>query len=146
MNQFLVQIDLAVGPPHTIGFVAGQTRRCIPILGGTVNGRLHGEVLPGGADWQQIGPDHSIEIDARYVLSLQQGLVEVESRGLRNGPPDVLARLARGEAVDPKLCYFRAAMRFRSAAPELSWLGCILAVARGERLPDGVRLMVDEVT
>jgi hypothetical protein len=146
MNQFLMQIDLAVGPPHTIGMVAGHTRRCIPILGGTVNGRLQGEVLPGGADWQQVGPEHSIEIDARYVLGLHQGLVEVESRGLRSGPPEVLAQLARGDSVDPSLYYFRTAMRFRSAIPELRWLGCILAVARGERLPDGVRLIVDEVT
>ena len=139
MSAPLMLIDLTVGPPVEIGVVACQTRRCIPILGGTVSGRLGGEVLPGGADWQQICPDGTIEIDAHYLLRLELGLVEVESRGLRSGPPDVLARLAKGEAVDPELYYFRTAMRFRSAAPELAWLGRILAVATGERLAGAVR-------
>lgn len=137
----LMQIDLVVGPPVTVS----QNRRCIPILGGVVSGSLTGDVLAGGADWQQIGPDGTIEIDARYVLKLAQGLVEVESRGLRAGPPEVLARLAAGEAVDPALYYFRTAMRFSSAAPELALLGRILAVASGERLAGAVRLMVHKV-
>ncbi len=145
MTEPLLQIDLVAGPPIALGEVAGLGRRCIPILGGVVSGRLQGEVLPGGADWQQIGPDGSIEIDARYVLRLTQGLVEVESRGLRTGPPEVLARLAQGQVVDPSLYYFRTAMRFRSAAPELAWLGRILAVTSGARLADGVRLLVHEV-
>ena len=145
MSEPLMQIALAVGPPVEIGAVAGQTRRCIPILGGEVSGRLTGSVLAGGADWQQIGPDGTIEIDARYVLKLSDGLVEVESRGLRSGPPEVLARLAQGEAVDPALYYFRTAMRFRSAVPALAWLGRMLAVATGERRPGGVRLTVHEV-
>jgi len=142
MTDPLMQIDLAVGLPVEIGVVAGQVRRCVPILGGVVAGDFSGEVLPGGADWQQIGSDGAIEIDARYVLKLSQGLVEVESRGLRTGPPEVLARLARGEAVDPALYYFRTAMRFRTAAPELASLGRIIAVATGERRADGVRLTV----
>lgn len=145
MSAPLLEIDLSVGPSVEIGVVAGQTRRCIPILGGVVNGRLSGEVVPGGADWQLIGSDGTIEIDAHYVLRLEQGLVEVESRGLRFGPPDVLARLAQGEAVDPALYYFRTAMRFRSAVPELAWLGRILAVATGERRAGAVRLTVHEV-
>jgi hypothetical protein len=141
MSAPLMQIDLSVGSPVLIS----QSRRCIPILGGTVSGRLSGDVLAGGADWQQIGRDGIIEIDARYVLKLDEGLVEVESRGLRAGPPAVLARLAAGEAVDPALYYFRTAMRFRSAAPELAWLGRILGMASGERLAGAVRLTVHEV-
>ena len=85
------------------------------------------------------------DMRAMDLLRLELGLVEVESRGLRSGPPDVLARLAKGEAVDPELYYFRTAMRFRSAAPELAWLGRILAVATGERLAGAVRLTVHEV-
>jgi hypothetical protein len=141
MNGPLMQLDLAVGTPVMIG----QTRRCIPIIGGIVSGNLSGEVLPGGADWQQIGPDGSIEIDARYVLQLSEGRVEVESRGLRTGPPEVLARLAQGEAVDPALYYFRTAIRFRTATHALGWLDRLLAVSSGERLADGVRLLISKV-
>jgi Protein of unknown function (DUF3237) len=140
-HSALMQIDLSVGAPIEVG----QGRRCIPINGGVVTGTYSGVVLPGGADWQQINADGSIEIDARYVLELAEGRVEIESSGLRTGPTEVLARLARGETVDPTLYYFRTAMRFRTAASGLERLNRVLAISRGERLPDAVRLTVYEV-
>ena len=36
---------------------------------------------------------------------------------MRHGPPEVLARLAKGEDVDPSLYYFRTVMRFETAHP-----------------------------
>jgi len=39
-------------------------------------------------------------------------LVYVENCGVRLGPPAVMARLARGEPVDPAEVYFRSAPRF----------------------------------
>jgi acyl-coenzyme A thioesterase PaaI-like protein len=141
----ILQIDLSVAAPVEIGVVDGQNRRCIPITGGTVSGGYTGVVLSGGADWQVIAPDGTLDINAHYVLQLREGPVEVESRGLRSGPPDVLARLAAGEIVDPKRYYFRTAMRFKTAVPALSHLNHILAISVGERLPDTVRLTVYEV-
>ena len=137
----LMQIDLSVGLPIAVG----QGRRCIPITGGVVIGAYNGTILPGGADWQQIDSDGTIDIDARYVLELADGRVEVQSRGLRFGPADVLARLAKGEAVDRAHYYFRTAMRFSTAAPALARLNHILAISHGERLADMVRLTVYEV-
>lgn len=138
----LMQIELSVGPPIEVG----PGRRCIPITGGTVTGAFMGSVLPGGADGQRIGSDGTIDIDARYVLELTNGRVEVESRGLRAGPAEVLARLAKGEAVDPALYYFRTAMRFGTTAPALERLNRVLAISQGERLAGAVRLTVYEVT
>jgi hypothetical protein len=137
----LMQIDLTVGPPIDVS----PGRRCIPIIGGAVTGTYMGTVLPGGADWQQISDDGTIDIDARYVLELAGGRVEVESRGLRAGPAEVLARLAKGETVDPALYYFRTAMRFSTSVPALERLNRILAISRGERLVGAVRLTVYEV-
>ena len=137
----LMQIDLSVGSPIDVG----QRRRCIPINGGMVTGSYNGIVLPGGADWQQIYDDGTIEIDAHYVIELAEGRVEIESRGLRAGPTEVLARLARGETVDPTLYYFRTAMRFRTAASDLERLNQVLAISHGERLADAVRLTIYEV-
>jgi hypothetical protein len=125
--------------------IDGQNRRCIPIVGGTVSGCYEGDVLGGGADWQTIAPDGTLDIDARYVLRLREGLVEVESRGLRSGPADVLAQLAAGEAVDTGRYYFRTAMRFRTAVPTLARLNHIIAISAGERLADTVRLTVYKV-
>ena len=123
-------------------------RRVIHITGGKVSGaRLKGRILPGGADWQIIRADGAADIKARYTIESEDGaLVLVDSEGLRHGPPDVIEKLGRGEAVDPALYYFRTVMRFETAAPALAWLNKILAIARGERLPRAVKLDVFEVT
>lgn len=122
-------------------------RRVIGIRGGSVSGtRLNGRILPGGADWQIIRTDGAADIRARYTIeSSDGGLVLVNSEGLRHGPPDVIAKLGRGEAVDPSLYYFRTIMRFETAQPSLAWMNKILAVARGARLARAVRLDVFEV-
>jgi hypothetical protein len=122
-------------------------RRVINITGGRVSGaRLQGRILPGGADWQIVRADGAADIAARYTIESADGaLILVNSEGLRHGPPDVVARLGRGEAVDPALYYFRTVMRFETAAPALGWLNKLLAIARGERLARAVRLDVFEV-
>jgi hypothetical protein len=119
----------------------------VNILGGPVSGaRLNGRVLPGGADWQIVAADGSIDLHARYTLESDAGaLVQVDSNGMRHGPPDVLARLGRGEDVDPSLYYFRTVMRFETAHPSTDWLNRILALARGAREKNAVRLDVYEV-
>ncbi len=130
-----------------LGKTPAGERRIINILGGRVEGpRLAGQILPGGADWQLIRADGAADIQARYTIKSDQGgLVLVSSDGLRHGPPDVLARLARGEAVDPALYFFRTLMRFETADPALDWMNRILAIAHGARLPNAVTLEVFEV-
>jgi hypothetical protein len=122
-------------------------RRMIGISGGRVTGaKLNGRILPGGADWQIVRADGAADIQARYVIEAKGGArVVVDSKGLRHGPPEVIAALARGDKVDPALYYFRTAMRFETADPALDWLNRILAVARGERQARSVRLDVYEV-
>ena len=67
------------------------------------------------------------------------------SKGMRCAPPDVLERLGRGEEVDPSLYYFRTVMRFETAHPSTAWLNRILALAKGAREKNAVRLEVYEV-
>lgn len=140
--------DLAVdvGVPQSVGRDAAGERRCVPITGGTVTGKLNGIVLAGGADWQVLRPDGLADLDARYMLKLDSGaMVEVWSRGLRIGPAEVMAKLARGERVDPSSYYMRTAMRFETAASDLQWLVRRLHIGLGERTPNQVRLKVYSV-
>jgi hypothetical protein len=129
----------------------GQTplgeRRVINITGGTFKGdRLHGRVRPGGADWQLVRADGAADLDARYTLETATGaLLQVRSQGLRHGPPEILARLAAGEAVDPARYYFRTVLRFETSATELDWLNRVIAVAHGARLPRAVQLNAFEL-
>jgi hypothetical protein len=122
-------------------------RRVVNILGGSVSGeKLAGRVLAGGADWQILAADGCLDIHARYTVESDSGaLIQVDSKGVRSGPPDVLARLGRGEEVDPSLYYFRTAMRFETAHPSTAWMNRILAIAKGAREKSAVRLDVYEV-
>ncbi len=131
----------------TLGPTPYGERRVVGILGGTVRGpKLNGRILPGGADWQIVRADGATDISARYVIETDAGArIMVQSDGLRYGPPEVIARLARGESVDPALYYFRTVMRFETSNPRVNWLNRILALARGQREANAVRLDVFEV-
>ena len=128
----------------------GQTpygeRRVIDILGGRIEGpRLKGRILPG-ADWQIVRPDGVTDLQARYAIETDRGTrILVTSDGLRHGPPEVIAALARGDQVDPARYYFRTLMRFETADPTLAWLNRILALGTGAREKLAVRLDVYEV-
>jgi hypothetical protein len=128
----------------------GQTpygdRRVIDIIGGRVDGpKLKGRILPG-ADWQIVCPDGTANLTARYGIETDAGArVLVKSDGLRHGPPEVLAALARGEPVEASRYYFRTVMRFEAADPAVDWLNRIIAIARGARDKNAVRLDVFEV-
>src|SRR5207253_11414641 len=104
-------------------------RRVVNLLGGTVTGvKLSGRIVPGGADWQVMAADGALDIHARYTIESDAGaLVQVDSRGVRNGPLEIMARLGRGEDVDAAEYYFRTAMRFETAHPSTDWLNRILA-------------------
>jgi hypothetical protein len=122
-------------------------RRVVNLLGGTVSGtKLNGRILPGGADWQIMAADGALDIHARYTIESDQGaLIQVDSKGLRNGPPEIMARLAKGEDVDASLYYFRTVMRFETGHRSSAWLNRILALAKGAREKNAVKLEVYEV-
>ena len=143
---FTIHAELA--PMLHFGRTPYGERRVIGILGGMVRGpKLSGRVLPGGADWQIVRGDGAADIQARYTIESEAGArILVSSDGLRHGPPAVMERLARGDNVDPALYYFRTVMRFETADPSVDWLNRILALARGQREANAVRLDVYEVT
>ena len=141
----LMTLAVEVGEITSLGATPTGERRVVPISGGTFDSAegWRGQVLPGGADWQLLRSDGVLEVDARYVLQDERGArVQVISQGLRHGPPDVIAALARGEAVDPSQYYFRTAMRFETAAAALVHLNHVIAVGIGAREARLVRLDV----
>ena len=58
---------------------------------------------------------------------------------LRFGPPEVMARITRGEPVDPAEVYFRSAPRFETAEPAYQWLTRPLFIAAGAAIRTGSR-------
>jgi Protein of unknown function (DUF3237) len=132
--ELLMTISAELGELVNMGPAPLGERRVVYITGGTFAGPLlRGEVL-GGADWQIARRDGALELDARYALKEERGgVVQVISQGMRHGPPEVLARLARGEAVDPASYFFRTFMRFETGAPELAFLNTTMGVATAQR-------------
>jgi hypothetical protein len=145
--QAIFTIHAELEPIMNLGHTPYGERRVIGIAGGIVSGaKLNGRVLPGGSDWQIIRADGAADIQARYTIESDTGArILVYSAGLRHGPPEVMAQLAKGDNVDPSLYYFRTALRFETADPSVDWLNRILGLARGAREARAVRLDVYEV-
>ena len=141
--------DLAVevGAPIEVGAVAGGQRRVVPILGGTCIGRgWRARVLPGGADFQLVTSPTAARLEARYVLETEAGeRIYVHNEALRTASAAAMARLVRGEAVDPVEVYFRCMPRFECAAPALAWIGERVFLGTGVRRPSLVAIRVFEV-
>jgi hypothetical protein len=144
----LMELHVTVGPPQNIGGVPHGSRRTAPITGGTFSGpRLRGTVLPGGSgDWLLLRTDGVLEMDLRVTLETDDGaVILMRSFGLRHGPSDVIAALARGERVDPATYYFRTTPRFTTAHPNYTFLNRVVAAATGDRRPDGPIYTIHEV-
>ncbi len=141
-------LSVQVGPPQEVGQTAHGRRRVIPILGGSATGDgWTARVLPGGADFQLIVNDHLAELDARYCLETDAGeLVFVQNHAIRTGPPESIARLVRGEPVDPAHIYFRCAPRFETASASLHWITERMFVGTGARYPDTVVMRFFAIT
>lgn len=131
-------LHLQLGKPVDVGKIGpAGTRRIVSVLGGTLQGPgLKGKIQPG-VDFQMIHPDGFTEIDAHYVIQMENGdLIYVTNRGMRHGPPEILQKLNAGEAVDQSLIYFRTVVSIETAAPALQWMTRTIFVCAGERMPN----------
>jgi muconolactone delta-isomerase len=135
------RLDATLGQPFDLGDTVQAHRRIVPLTGGTFTGpEINGELLAGAsADWQTVLLDGTALGDIRYTLQTDAGdLLYVQSRAVRHGPAEVLARLGRGEDVDPSEYTFRAATQIETAAPELDWLNKGVFISVAGRQPAGV--------
>jgi len=134
------RLEAVLGEPLDLGEVCQGHRRIVPQIGGTFAGpKLNGELLPGvSADWQIVLPDGTAIADIRYTLQTDTGaLLYVQSRGVRHGSPEVLARLSRGEEVDASEYTFRTSTQIETASRDLNWLNKGVFISVGGRRPSG---------
>jgi hypothetical protein len=138
-TRALFTLKLDVRPLIMVGDTPTTFRRVGVVYGGRFEGeRLSGEVLDGGSDWQSVRSDGSTMLDVRLTLETDDGaLIGITYKGLRHGPPEVIARIEKGEEVDPASYYFRINPMFETASEKYAWLNGILAVGIGHRFADG---------
>ncbi len=147
--EFVYEAGGDLGAPIPIGETPDGTRRIIPIFaGGRVEGPLiKGKLMGNAADWQLTRSDGVTVADAIYALETDDGvIIQIRNKGLRHGPPDVMARLAAGEEVDPALYYFRTAPEFIAPEGKYDWLNKSIFVCSGARYAAGIKLWVWRVT
>jgi len=135
MSRHLFTLQATVPAAQVVPNGPYGKRLYIPVLGGHFKGeRLSGEVLPGGADSQLLRHDGVAELDVRVALKTDDGvIIYMSGLGMRHGPPEVLARIKKGEKVDKSEYYFRESMMFEAPPGRYEWLNKIIAVAGGER-------------
>ncbi len=139
----MARVQCEVGALVSLGATAQGERRYVPLTGGSVVGpELSGTVIDGGVDWQWQRSDGVLEISAHYVIRSDDGaLIEVQSNGLRHGPAEAMARLARGEPVGADEYFFRTLMRFQTGHPAWLHLNRVMALAVGQR--EAQRVILD---
>lgn len=131
----MTQVRCEVGALVTLGPAKYGERRYVPLGFGHARGpELNGTLVEGGIDWQVARADGVLDIAAHYVIRTDDGaLVEIQSDGMRHGPPEVMARLAAGERVEPHEYFFRTLVRFTTGAPAWLHLNKTMAIAVGQR-------------
>lgn len=140
--EFIFEAKVTLDPVQELGITTYGKRRIIPITGGTFEGPLmRGVIVPGGADWQTVRTDGSADLEARYTLKTDDGvLIYIQNKGVRHAKPEVLARMAKGEKVDPSEYYMRTAATFEVAEGKYAWLTKAVVVSTGARMSDHVLL------
>src|SRR6267154_6908395 len=146
-TKFVFSLAIQIGAPIVAGDLGHGTRRIIPILGGEVRGdKVNGTIFPCGADFQVIRPNGFTELEAKYAFETDDGaVIYIENIGIRFGPKEALDRIAKGEAVDPALIYFRSVPKFETGSEKYRWLMENLFIGVGARYPDRVELDVHQV-
>ncbi len=87
-EELALTLAVTVGEAVEVGRTSTGFRRVIPILGGRVSGRLQGEVMPGGADWNTVRADGTTHLWARYELRTSDGSVVSVVNEAFHGPDD----------------------------------------------------------
>lgn len=134
--ELISRATVSVAPPTIVGKTAAGERRVVEILKGRFEGKISGEVLAGGADYQTVLPDGTSYLNARYMIRTDDGaVILVRNYGIRHG--------IVGD--DPSKYYFRSTPRFETAAERYLWLNKIIAICSGARTPESVLLEFYEV-
>jgi len=145
-TRHLFQLRETVPPLYVVGQTPNAFRRIGVVVGGTFEGkRLSGEVVSGN-DWQDVRRDNCTKLDVRLLLKTTDGaLIVMSYQCLRAGSAEILAKLDRGEAVDPASYYFRFVALFETSTPAYDWINRIVAVGIGQRLAEGPRYNAFEI-
>jgi len=146
--EFIFEATVTLDPPREVGLTKYGNRRIIGINGGSFKGpNIKGVVLPGGADWQTVSADGTADLVATYSLKTDDGtIIFINNAGIRTAPPEILARLSKGENVAPSEYYMRTSATFEvDSESKYSWLNKAVFISTGMRKANSVILRFYQV-
>ncbi len=140
--EFIFEATVTIDPIMDLGVTTYGKRRIVPITGGKFEGpNLKGVVVPGGADWQTVRTDGTVDLEARYTLKTDDGtLIYIQNKGMRVASAEVTARIMKGEKVSPNEYYFRTIATFEVAEGKYDWLTKSIILSTAGRMKDHVLL------
>jgi hypothetical protein len=146
-SEYLLTFTVTVNALKDIGKVPLGTRHIDMLGAGTFEGpRLKGQVLSGGIDQKIFRTDGAMNQNVRLVLETDDdALIYMHYTGVRYGTPEVMARIAAGEIVEPTEYYLRSTPYFETASEKYDWLNRIVTVGVGRRMPDHAAYDVFEI-
>lgn len=116
-TEFVLEAKVLVDPNRIAIDNAKYGRRGIVwITGGTFKGpKIEGTVIPGGADWQQDRPDGVRELDARYTLKTNDGVIIYINNKVLSRPDPGNKDLASPDQYRRSVIYFEAPINSKYA-------------------------------
>jgi hypothetical protein len=145
-SEFLGSLDIELGESHPIEGTPAGSRRIDVFRGGSFKGPRINATVISGSDALLRRHDDAMQQDVRLTLRTDDGeAIYVTYRGVRHASPEIMARIAKGEAVEQHQYYLRCAPFFEAGAGRYAWLNRIIAVGVGRRAPQRVTYEVYEI-
>jgi Protein of unknown function (DUF3237) len=131
-TELAIEAFVAISAPVVIGASDGGRRQFIPITGGHFVGRgIKGEVMAGGADWQLVRGDGTVEVNALYSIKTDDGaVIIVDNRGI----------IVPGSGGG--IGYARTAPRFHAPEGKYDWLNKATFVGTITPAPEGGAVII----
>lgn len=145
-SQHLFDMVVYLEQPIAVGDIPKGNRQVLMGKGGEFQGdRLHGKILPHGADWYLTRPDGVGELNVRVLLQTDDGeIIYMQSQGFLRYAREVAKRVLSGSA-NPEEYYLREGTAFETASEKYQWLNSIVAVGIGWYGPAMVGMSIYEI-
>ena len=139
-HNYLLTLTLTVdfAEMKSIGPTPGGWRRIAPVTGGTFTGEWLNGIVQGGTDWVINRADRVMVVDVRLTLETDDGaLIYLTYQGRFLATPEVMARFAKGELLQPDEYSLAIVAKFECGAERYAWLNNAVVVGTGEQTISG---------
>ena len=81
--EIIMSLNVKCSEAFEIGCGTEGLSRVIPIIGGRFAGKLSGDIISGGADWNTENSEHATHVFAKYLLHTVDGeYIGIQNEGM----------------------------------------------------------------